>query len=152
MKINKYGQFLVYKLKYEWHYLAGEIKDLAWCGENKRIVVAGDGQGNCANAFMFDTGSKLGDFVGISKRLNSCDIRKQKPFKTLVGGDDFSSVFYEGPPVKFIKTNKKFRCRILEIARSEMLSTMQLQYQNIKTNINGIFLLFCRYGKMRQKN
>ena len=99
---------LVYKLKYEWHYLAGEIKDLAWCGENKRIVVAGDGQGNCANAFMFDTGSKLGDFVGISKRLNSCDIRKQKPFKTLVGGDDFSSVFYEGPPVKFIKTNKSF--------------------------------------------
>lgn len=99
---------LVYKMKYEWHYLAGEIKDLAWCGDGKRIVVAGDGQGQCANAFIFDTGSKQGDFVGIAKRLNSCDIRPVKPFKTIVGGDDFNSVFYDGFPVKFVKTNKNF--------------------------------------------
>lgn len=99
---------LVCKVKYEYHFLAGEIKDIAWCGDSKRICVVGDAQANCANAFMFDTGSKLGDFVGISKRLNSCDIRKQRPYRTVVGGDDFSSIFFEGPPVKFVKTNKSF--------------------------------------------
>ena len=97
----------VHTVKYTYRMIAGPVKDLAWCGESKRIVCVGDG-GSHANSFMFDTGSKLGDFVGISKRLNSCDIRKNRPFRTIVGGDDFSSVFFEGPPVKFKKSNKDF--------------------------------------------
>jgi len=64
---------------------------------------------------MWDTGSKLGDMVGICKRLNSCDIRPGRPFKTVVGGDDFSSIFYNGPPVKFVQTNKDFDAYVTSV-------------------------------------
>jgi len=91
--------------KYEYMLLGGEIKDVAWDGESKRIAIAGDGRGSCANAIMFDTGSNVGDFTGIPKRLNSCDLRKQRPFRCVVGCDDFSSIFFQGPPFKFVKSN-----------------------------------------------
>ena len=58
-------------VKYDYHMLGGEIKDLAWDGESKRIVCAGDGRGQLARAFIFDTGSNVGEFAGISKRLNT---------------------------------------------------------------------------------
>ena len=93
------------KVKYDYHMLGGEIKDLAWDGESKRIVCAGDGRGQLAKAFIFDTGSNVGEFAGISKRLNTCDIRSCRPYRAVVGSDDFSTAFYAGPPFKFQKSN-----------------------------------------------
>jgi len=96
---------LAMKVKYDYHMLGGEIKDLAWDGESKRIVCAGDGRGQLAKAFIFDTGSNVGEFAGVSKRLNTCDFRNVRPFRAVVGSDDFSTAFYAGPPFKFQKSN-----------------------------------------------
>merc|ERR1712178_301529 len=95
----------VMKVKYDYHMLGGEIKDLAWDGESKRIVRAGDGRGQLAKAYIFDTGSNVSEFAGISKRLNTCDIRSCRPYRAVVGSDDFSTAFYAGPPFKFQKSN-----------------------------------------------
>ena len=62
-------------LKYEYQPFAGEIRDLAWDGESKRIVVCGEGRQNFAAAFLWDSGSKCGNFTGLSKVVTSCDIK-----------------------------------------------------------------------------
>lgn len=50
-----------HQLKIEVFGLGGAIKDLAWGPESKRIVVCGAGTGMNARAFMWDTGSNLGE-------------------------------------------------------------------------------------------
>ena len=94
-------------LKYEYHPFAGEIRDLAWDGESKRIVVCGEGRQNFAAAFLWDSGSKCGNFTGLSKVVTSCDIKASRPFRAICGSDDSTTVFYHGVPFKFEKTLKE---------------------------------------------
>lgn len=53
-----------------------------------------------------DIGSNAGDLSGVSAALNTCAFRPEKPFTLVLGGDEFVTKFYEGPPYKFIKSNK----------------------------------------------
>jgi WD40 repeat protein len=46
-------------LKIEVQPFAGEIKDICWDPENKRIVAVGDGAGIKAKCFMWDTGNSV---------------------------------------------------------------------------------------------
>ena len=94
-------------LKYEYQPFAGEIRDLAWDGESKRIVVCGEGRQNFAAAFLWDSGSKCGNFTGLSKVVTSCDIKAQRPFRAICGSDDATTVFYHGVPFKFEKSLKE---------------------------------------------
>lgn len=50
-------------LKNEVKALGGRVNDLAWDAESKRIVVGGDGRDRFAAAFMFDSGSSVGELV-----------------------------------------------------------------------------------------
>lgn len=87
--------------------LGGAIRDIAWTGDNQRLVFAGEGKTYFAKGILLDTGSSLGDISGVSKPLNACDLRRDRPFRLAVGGEEFHVSFYEGPPFKFKKSSKQ---------------------------------------------
>jgi WD40 repeat protein len=105
-EFKKLKYFQEHILKYEYHPFAGEIRDLAWDGESKRIVVGGDGRQNYAAAFLWDSGSRCGDFTGLGKTVTSVDLKSGRPFRAICGSDDATAVFYNGVPYKFNKSLK----------------------------------------------
>lgn len=94
-----------HQLKIEVFGLGGAVKDLAWGPESKRIVCCGAGSGVNARAFMWDTGSNLGEVVGHSKRVISCDYRQVRPYRIMTGSEDHRTIFYQGPPFKMDHSN-----------------------------------------------
>ena len=54
-----------------------------------------------AHVFSMDTGTSVGDLIGIGKACNSISFKEQRPFKIVVGCEDKSASFFEGPPFKF---------------------------------------------------
>jgi WD40 repeat protein len=88
-------------LKYEAKVISGKINDIAWDSESKRVIAVGDGKDRYGHAFLFDTGSSVGEISGHSKVINSCSIRQQRPFRAVTCSDDFTVNFYHGPPFKF---------------------------------------------------
>ncbi|XP_006815647.1 WD repeat-containing protein 1-B-like [Saccoglossus kowalevskii] len=88
-------------LKYEYHSLGGQIKDIAWSPDSKRIVAVGDGREKYGNVFMWDTGTTVGEIIGHSKAINSVDFKSSRPFRIVTASEDNDSNFYEGPPFKF---------------------------------------------------
>eukprot|EP00249_Psilotum_nudum_P016177 c25697_g1_i1 orf=328-2154(-) len=91
-----------HNLKFEIKALLGRIDDLEWSPDGQRIVVSGDGRGRSfVRAFMWDTGSNVGEFDGHSKRVLSCTFRPTRPFRIATCGEDFLVNFYEGPPFRF---------------------------------------------------
>ncbi|KAJ4961455.1 hypothetical protein NE237_021365 [Protea cynaroides] len=89
-------------LKNEFRVLSGRIDDLQWSHDGQRIVASGDGKGKSfVRAFMWDSGSTVGDFDGHSKRVLSCAFKPTRPFRIVTCGEDFLVNFYEGPPFKF---------------------------------------------------
>lgn len=137
-----------HSLKYELPSIGGEVEDLAWDGESKRILVVGGGsqkakvrrslpRGSCAlgaqalprrawwkaahpcilsslllppspQFFSWDTGSQLGEVVPHGKKNITCDFKPQRPFRAVLGGEDFNLSFYAGgPPFKHDKGLKE---------------------------------------------
>ncbi|XXG74227.1 hypothetical protein AAC387_Pa07g3003 [Persea americana] len=89
-------------LKTELRVLSGRIDDLQWSPDGLRIVASGDGKGKSfVRAFMWDSGSNVGEFDGHSKRVLSCAFKPTRPFRIVTCGEDFLVNFYEGPPFKF---------------------------------------------------
>ncbi|CAH1258183.1 WDR1 [Branchiostoma lanceolatum] len=88
-------------LKNEFQPIGGPIKDIAWSPDSKRIAICGEGKEKFAHCFLADTGSSVGELMGISKVANSIDYRPTRPFRIVAGGDDTTTTFYEGPPFKF---------------------------------------------------
>ncbi|XP_037411040.1 actin-interacting protein 1-2-like [Triticum dicoccoides] len=89
-------------LKAEFRPISGRVDDLRWSPDGMRIVVSGDGKGkSLVRAFMWDSGSTVGEFDGHSKRVLSCDFKPTRPFRIVTCGEDFLANYYEGPPFKF---------------------------------------------------
>ncbi|KAL4079520.1 WD40-repeat-containing domain protein [Scleroderma citrinum] len=98
-------------VKYEYRVISGRINDLAWDGENKRIIAVGDGREKFGHPFMVETGTSCGEVVGHSKVINTVSIRLQRPYRAATGGDDGLIIFHQGAPYKYdktIKTHTKF--------------------------------------------
>ncbi|OMO88087.1 hypothetical protein COLO4_20464 [Corchorus olitorius] len=100
--VRIWGTHNDFVLKNEFKVLSGRIDDLQWSPDMLRIVASGDGKGKSfVRAFMWDSGSTVGDFDGHSKRVLSCDFKKTRPYRIASCGEDFLVNFYEGPPFKF---------------------------------------------------
>ncbi|CAG8763804.1 10788_t:CDS:10 [Cetraspora pellucida] len=87
-------------LKNEVKVISGKINDIAWDSESKRLIAVGDGKERYGRAFLFDTGSSVGEISGHTKAINSVSIRQQRPFRAATSSDDFSVVFLHGVPYK----------------------------------------------------
>lgn len=88
-------------LKTEVKPFSGRINDLAWDFESKRIVAVGEGKDKFGAAFLFDSGSSVGEILGHSKVINACSIRPSRPFRAVTASDDSTVNFYHGAPYKF---------------------------------------------------
>jgi len=88
-------------LKAEYQMLSGAVKDICWSPDNQRIVVVGEGKEQFGKAFIWDTGSSVGEISGHAKTLNSVAFRPARPFRVMTGGEDFMVNYFEGPPFKF---------------------------------------------------
>uniref|UniRef100_A0A0B7A8M8 Uncharacterized protein n=1 Tax=Arion vulgaris TaxID=1028688 RepID=A0A0B7A8M8_9EUPU len=88
-------------LKAEHSALGGAIKDIDWTLDNQKICVVGEGRELFGRIFSFDSGNSFGDITGHSKSINSVSIRQARPMSIVTGSEDFSTVFYDGPPFKF---------------------------------------------------
>ncbi|XAR72267.1 hypothetical protein NMG60_11018848 [Bertholletia excelsa] len=110
--VRIWGTHNDFVLKNEFKVLAGSIDDLQWSPDSMRIVASGDGKGKSfVRAFMWDSGSTVGDFDGHSRRVLSCAFKPTRPFRIATCGEDFLVNFYEGPPFKFklsLREHSKF--------------------------------------------
>lgn len=94
-------------LKKEFRVLSGRIDDLQWSSDGIRIVACGDAKGNSfVRAFMWDSGTNVGEFDGHSRRVLSCAYKPTRPFRIVTCGEDFLVNFYEGPPFRFKQSHR----------------------------------------------
>lgn len=91
-------------LKNEFQPISGCIKDLQWSSDNQRIVVGGEGREKFGHVFSADTGTSVGEIMGTSKPINSVDFKPTRPFRCVVGSEDNSVCYFEGPPFKWKRT------------------------------------------------
>ncbi|KAH9598775.1 WD40 repeat [Trypanosoma melophagium] len=85
--------------------LQGPVRDIAWTGDEERLVLVGDGKSTFAVAISI-TANNIGTINGHSQNVLSCDMRLERPYRIVTGGADALVGFYEGVPFKF-KCNVK---------------------------------------------
>ncbi|ELT96640.1 hypothetical protein CAPTEDRAFT_149142 [Capitella teleta] len=68
------------------------------------MCVVGEGREKFGAVFNAETGASVGEIMGHSQSINSCDFRPQRPFRLVTASEDSSLAFFEGPPFKFQKT------------------------------------------------
>eukprot|EP00957_Ditylum_brightwellii_P053184 4032619-Ditylum_brightwellii.AAC.1 len=56
-------------------------------------------------AFPWDSSSNLGEFIGHSKKVQSCDFRPKRPLSIVSGAEDQLTSLYSGPPFKLTTQN-----------------------------------------------
>eukprot|EP01112_Ceratiomyxa_fruticulosa_P019823 TRINITY_DN657_c0_g1_i1.p1 TRINITY_DN657_c0_g1~~TRINITY_DN657_c0_g1_i1.p1 ORF type:complete len:605 (-),score=128.08 TRINITY_DN657_c0_g1_i1:125-1939(-) len=96
-------------LKIELKILSGPISDIAWSGDNQRLIVVGEGKERFGAAFIWDTGASVGEIGGHSKSILSCDFKPTRPFRVITGSEDMTVGWHEGPPFKFVRAFKDFK-------------------------------------------
>ena len=104
--------------KYEGKQLGGAIKDIAWNSENNRIVVGGEGKEKVVHAFMWDSGSSVGNMSAHTKACNSVSMKPTRPFKIVSGSEDYSVNMYAGPPFKLethLKVHNNFVNKVITV-------------------------------------
>ena len=64
------------------------------------------------HVFTWDSGNSVGEIMGQSGSINSCDLRKDRPMRCVTASEDNSVAFFEGPPFKFKSTLNEHKVRI----------------------------------------
>jgi len=91
---------------YQYHGVFPNAKYLDWTSDKKKVCVVGDGKNRFAKVLSIDTGVEVGEIGNVSAALNSCSFRPERPFKLVMGGDEFSLKGFDGPPYKYVKSEK----------------------------------------------
>ena len=107
---------VTHTVKLETQVIAGPINDIAWSGDNQRMVAVGEGRDSFGAAFLVDGGSTVGSVAGHTKTITACDFRKERPFRIVTSSEDQEVNFYEGPPFKF-KLAQKGHSNIVNCVR-----------------------------------
>lgn len=92
-------------LKNEFQPFAGEISDLSWSADNQRIAAGGAGREKFGHVFNAETGTSVGEIMGVSKAINGIDFKPTRPFRLAAASEDSTVAFFEGPPFKFKQSN-----------------------------------------------
>ena len=87
-------------VKFEGQMLAGRVNDIAWTGDNERLMIVGEGKEGFGAAVML-SGSSCGGVTGHSRNIQSVDLRRERPFRAATGSEDTEVAFHHGPPFKF---------------------------------------------------
>lgn len=103
--------------KLECQALGGGVDDVCWSFDGQRIVASGDGRGTLVKAFMWDSGNSVGEFDGLSKRVNSAAMRPKRPFRVITGSEDSTINVYNGPPFKFAASHKELHTKFVNCIR-----------------------------------
>uniref|UniRef100_A0A1I7UWL3 Actin-interacting protein 1 n=1 Tax=Caenorhabditis tropicalis TaxID=1561998 RepID=A0A1I7UWL3_9PELO len=88
-------------LKHTIPVFSGQVKDIVWDAESKRIAAVGEGKERFGHVFLLDTTTSNGSLTGQSRSMNSVDFKPTRPFRIVSGSDDNSVAIFEGPPFKF---------------------------------------------------
>jgi len=87
--------------------ISGPIFDITWTNENNKISIVGAGANNAYGVVLdSSTGSAQGEVIGHTKQVNTGCLKPTRPYRFVTAGDDFTHVFYKGPPFKFQHTCK----------------------------------------------
>jgi WD40 repeat protein len=87
--------------------ISGPVFDITWTNENNKISVIGAGANNAYGVVLdSSTGSAQGEVIGHTKQVNTGCLKPTRPYRFVTAGDDFTHVFYKGPPFKFQHTCK----------------------------------------------
>lgn len=87
--------------------VGGAVEDVAWDADGTRLVAGGQGKSGNVKAFAWDTGSNLGEFMGIGSSVNSVAFRPKRPFRIVTAGEDGQVGLFGGPPFKFSGSHKE---------------------------------------------
>lgn len=93
-------------VKYQKRSFANGVFDISWTEDSKRICVVGNGKEHKAEAFMWDSGSSVGEIGGHTQPVLGCSFRPKRPYRLATCGEDSSMNFYQGPPFKFVHSNR----------------------------------------------
>lgn len=86
-------------LKKEHSMFAGEVEDVAWDGESKRLLAVGGGRDK-AKVVQWDAGNSLGEITAVGRKALTCDMKPSRPFALAFSGEDWRVAIYKGPPFK----------------------------------------------------
>uniref|UniRef100_A0A6B2G4S2 WD repeat-containing protein 1 (Trinotate prediction) n=1 Tax=Myxobolus squamalis TaxID=59785 RepID=A0A6B2G4S2_MYXSQ len=83
--------------------MPGNIYDMSWSEDSKKIVIVGEGRDKYGVVISWDTGTNVGSISSHLKNLLSCDFRKTRPFAIVTAGEDMTLIHHKGPPFKYDK-------------------------------------------------
>ncbi|KAK4166521.1 WD40-repeat-containing domain protein [Cladorrhinum sp. PSN259] len=100
-KVRVWDSIEAVNTKGEYSIISGRITDLAWDGDNQRVIAVGDGRERFGHCFTADSGNSVGEVSGHSKIVNAVAIRQQRPLRAATVSDDATMCFLHGAPFKF---------------------------------------------------
>jgi WD40 repeat protein len=81
-------------------------KAMDWTADNKKLCVVGAGKNKFGKVLTVETGVSVGELSAVTANLTTCSFRPEKPYKLMVGGEEFQVKAYDGPPYKFTCSQK----------------------------------------------
>jgi WD40 repeat protein len=77
-----------------------------WTSDNKKLCVVGSGKNKFGKIINVETGVGVGEVSAVVANLTTCSFRPDKPYKLMVGGEEFNVKVYDGPPYQFTCSQK----------------------------------------------
>ena len=91
---------------YQYEGVFANAKYLDWSADKKKVCIVGEGKNKFAKIISIDTGVTAGDIASVTATLNSCSFRPERPYKLVMGGDEYTLKCFDGPPYSFVKSDK----------------------------------------------